>query len=74
MASIWTPTELDEQIAAYKAASLACAGGQSYRIGTRELTRADLPEIRAHLSYLAEEKDRLNGVPPLAGVRVRPRR
>lgn len=32
---------------AYLAAELAVLNGQSYRFGDRELTRADLPEIRA---------------------------
>lgn len=74
MASIWTPAELDEQIAAWKAALLALATSKSYRIGTRELTRVDLPEIREHLDYLAKEKARLDGAPSLVGVQMRPRR
>lgn len=74
MASIWTLAELDEQLTAYKAALLALSTSQSYRIGTRELTRADLPEIRSTLDYLAREQARLvNGSAPV-GVQMRPRR
>jgi len=74
MASVWTLNELDEQIAAYKAALLALSTSQSYRTGTRELTRADLPDIRATLEYLGQEKNRLVSGSALAGVSMRPRR
>lgn len=53
--SIWTRAELDEQIALYKRALKACATGASYTIGSRSLTRQDLPRIRDHLAYLAGE-------------------
>lgn len=36
---------------AWLAASLAVARGQSYRIGERELTRADAAEIRKMIDY-----------------------
>lgn len=74
MASIWTASELEEQLAAYKAALLALSTSQSYRVGTRELTRADLPEIRETLDYLAREKARLVSGSSLASVSMRPRR
>lgn len=53
--SIWTRAELDEQISLYKRALKACASGASYAIGSRQLTRQDLPRIREHLAYLAGE-------------------
>lgn len=53
--SLWTRAELDEQIALYKRALKACASGASYTIGSRQLTRQDLPRIREHLGYLAGE-------------------
>lgn len=53
--SIWTRSELEEQIRTYKAALLACASGASYTIGSRSLTRQDLAHIREHLNYLASE-------------------
>jgi hypothetical protein len=59
--AIWTREELLEQIALYKRALLKCASGSSYTIGTRSLTRQDLPDIRAHLSWLANELAALSG-------------
>lgn len=59
--SIWTRTELDEQIALYKEALKKCASGASYSIGSRSLTRQDLPRIREHLAYLAGELAALQG-------------
>ena len=53
--AIFTPAEIAEQIAAYKAAMLACASGKSYTIGDRSLTRADLPEIRSTLEWLDKQ-------------------
>lgn len=74
MASIWTLTELDEQIAAYKAALLAVTTSQSYKIGTRELTRADLPEIRDTLDWLGRERSQLTLSAAPVSVVMRPRR
>jgi hypothetical protein len=59
--SIWTREELLEQVALYKRALKQCASGSSYTIGTRSLTRQDLPEIRAHLSWLANELAAISG-------------
>ena len=50
--AIFTSAELTAQMTAWKAALLACAGGQSYNMGGRMLTRADLPEIRTTLEWL----------------------
>jgi hypothetical protein len=55
--AIFTPAELDEQIAAYKAALLTLTRSQSYELpdGSR-ITRADLPEIRKILKWLETER------------------
>lgn len=57
---IFTSTELDEQIAAYKAALLAVSKGKSLRTSSggheRTWTSEDLPEIRNTLTWLAQEK------------------
>lgn len=50
--AIFTAAELTAQMTAWKAALLACAQGQSYNMGGRMLTRADLPEIRSTLEWL----------------------
>lgn len=60
--SIWTATELDEQITEWKAALLAVASGQSYTgSGGQSFTMADLPEIRKTLRFLEAEKRSLAG-------------
>lgn len=60
--SIWTASELDEQITAWKATLLAVSKGQDYRDSSgRQLTSADLPEIRKTLRFLEGEKQRLTG-------------
>lgn len=41
---------------AYKSIAV---GGQSYKIGTRQLTRADLDEVRKQMDYWRNEVDRL---------------
>ena len=48
-------------LAAYKAAELAVLTGQSYRIGSRELTRADLNQIRQGKKEAQADVDRLTG-------------
>ena len=58
--AIFTPAEIEEQIAAYKAALLAVSLNQSYMIGEKRLSRADLPEIRATLEWFDKEKTRLS--------------
>lgn len=47
----FTLVEIQAQIAAYKAASLAVAEGQGYSINGRTMTRANLTEIRNALTY-----------------------
>ena len=55
-----TREQLQERLDAYIAAEAACLKGQSYRIGDRELRRADLSEIRAAVTALSEELKQMN--------------
>lgn len=61
---LFTAAELDTQIAAWKEALLAVAGGQSFRMSSgvtdRQLTMADLPEIRRTLEFLQGERVKLS--------------
>ncbi len=50
MANTWMNERLKQYIEAEKAILIS---GQSYRIGNRTLTRADLAEIRAEIKSLA---------------------
>ena len=54
--SAFTLQEIEEQISAFKKALMAISTGQEYSIGNRRMTRADLPEIRKTLEWLAAEK------------------
>ncbi len=60
--SIWTKEELQTHIKAYKEALLNCSQGKSYSVGSRSLTRSDIPEIREMLGYYEEELNKLNNV------------
>lgn len=69
--SIWTEQELKEQIALWKTAYSKASTGQSYTIGSRTLTRYDLPSIRNQLSYLEGELNKAtSNRKPLAVVRA----
>jgi len=46
-----TLAQAQAQLDAWLAASLAVATSQSYRIGTRTLTRADAGEIRRNIAH-----------------------
>lgn len=54
--AIFSLAELDEMLADWKQALRSCSSGQSYTIGTRSLSRADLPEIRETLKWLYSER------------------
>lgn len=71
--SFFTIAEIDEQIAAYKAALKAVAINQEYSVGARRFSRADLPEIRKTLEWLWSERSRVaNGMTPgMQGVSTR---
>lgn len=55
----WTLEQAREHLNAWLQAELAVSTGQRYRIGTRELTRADLSEIRERINYWSNEVARL---------------
>ena len=57
--SVFTLQEIEEQITAFKRALMAISTGQEYSIGNRRMTRADLPEIRNTLDWLAAEKRKI---------------
>lgn len=64
-----TLTDAREMLAVWREAYKAIAiGGQSYKLGTRQLARADLPEVKKQLDYWRNEVERLS-----AGVRRGPR-
>lgn len=52
-------TKTTERLNAYYEAELAVLSGQSYKIGTRELERADLAEIQKAIANLEKQKDEL---------------
>lgn len=58
-------TALEEariHLEAWKAADLAVASGKSYRIGSRQLQRADVSEIRGQINYWQKKVNKLSGV------------
>lgn len=75
---LFTTEELDTQIAAWKQALLDVAGGQTVRFSSggsdRQLTLADLPEIRKTLTFLQAEKAKLAGTHGPQFLPGRPRR
>ena len=59
--SIWTREELLQLLSLWKAAYKAASSGQSYTIDGRTLTRQNVAEIRAQLSYLERQLAALSG-------------
>ncbi|WP_044736645.1 DUF6148 family protein [Geobacillus kaustophilus] len=55
----WTLQEAKQHLQAWMEAELAVSTGQRYRIGTRELTRADLSEIAKRIQFWSNEVIRL---------------
>ena len=56
----WTLEEAKQHLQAWMEAELAVSiTGQRYKIGSREITRADLPEIRRQILFWRNEVDRL---------------
>jgi hypothetical protein len=55
----WTLETAKAHLQAWLDAELTVATGQSYRIGTRQLNRADLSEIRQQIKYWAGEVSKL---------------
>lgn len=58
-------TALEEariHLEAWKAADLAVANGKSYRIGSQQLQRADVAEIRERINYWQKRVNKLSGI------------
>ncbi|MFC4403308.1 DUF6148 family protein [Gracilibacillus xinjiangensis] len=51
----------EKHLEAWLDAELAVSTGQSYSIGSRQLTRANLSEIRKQISYWKSQISRLRG-------------
>lgn len=65
----WTIDEARENLRMWLDAERAVATGQSYRIGTRSLTRASLSEITKRIAFWRAQIDQMqNG--RKAGMRV----
>ena len=75
---LFTTAELDNHIAAYKQALLDVASGQRVRLQSggsdREMTLADLPEIRRTLEFYQNEKAKTSGLTGSQFLPARPRR
>lgn len=71
----WTLEEAKNMLASWIEAEVAVSTGQSYRIGTRQLERANLKEIADRINFWRREVERLEaGRRPGARVmRVVPR-
>ncbi len=57
--AIFTLTEIEEQMAAYKAALKALSINKEYSYEGVSYSRADLPEIRKTLEWLDSERSKL---------------
>jgi len=59
----YTLTEAQEMLDAWKACEKALASGQAkeYRVGSREFTSVDLPDIAARINYFSNVVEALNG-------------
>lgn len=51
----FTTAQWRERLDAYLAAEAAILSGQSYKIGERMLTRADLATVTAQIKYLTQQ-------------------
>ncbi len=59
MASGWTLEVARTHLSAYLEADLALATGKSYRIGSRNLTRIDVQEVKERIQFWSNEVERL---------------
>lgn len=76
ISTAYSRTEAVEMLELWKAAEKALASGQakSYKIGTREFTAVDLPDIAARIEYFKNMIDAIDGsVKTSRVVRVIPR-
>jgi len=58
---LYTREEISAETSLWKEALRACATGKTYTIGSRQLTRYDLAEIRKHLEWLSSIEASLDG-------------
>ena len=56
----YTREECSQMIETYRKAEIAVLTGKSYKIGTRELEREDLSEIRKGRAFWESELEKLN--------------
>ena len=64
----WTLEQARTHLQAFLEAEIAVATGQSYRIGSRSLTRADLSGIKERIHFWSNEVERLESGRP-KGIR-----
>jgi uncharacterized small protein (DUF1192 family) len=64
----WTLEQAKTHLQAFLEAEIAVATGQSYRIGSRSLTRANLSEIKERINFWKNEVERLESGRP-KGIR-----
>lgn len=73
----WTLEEAQKHLDAWLNAELAVSTGQAYRIGTRQLNRADLGQIREQIIFwrneVAKLEAKVNGRSARRVMRVVPR-
>ncbi|TCZ73046.1 hypothetical protein E0485_21750 [Paenibacillus albiflavus] len=70
----WDLETARKHLDAWMEANLAVSTGQSYQIGSRNITRANLSEIQKQILFWRREVDRLeNGRSGMRVVRVVPR-
>jgi phage FluMu protein gp41 len=63
IATAYTLIEASEMLELWKACERALASGQAkeYRVGTREFTAVDLPDIAARINYFGNVVEALSG-------------
>lgn len=61
--TVWTLEEAQEMVTQIKEAIKSIVGGtaKAYKIGTREYTALDLPDLNAMLTYFGNVVDSLSG-------------
>lgn len=67
--SVFTLEIAEKHLHAWLEAELAVSTGQSYRIGSRQLQRADLSEIRKQIQYWKNEVSKLKTRKSKKGIR-----
>jgi hypothetical protein len=65
---MWELEEAKMHLNTWLKAELAVAAGQSYRIGSQEVTRANLMQIRERVNFWRREVERLQS--GRSGIRV----